>query len=93
MLLSLAQAFARPGRPPSSWQPAWWQSQVWATLGFLMFLPSPILVVLFQEVGGVTSNYILFPALFVGVAGVIAIPCCLAYRLTTWFMRRRTAKA
>jgi hypothetical protein len=93
MLLSGAQAFFWPGRPPVGWQPAWWQSQIWATIGFLMFIPSPVFVLLLQEVGGVTSSYLLIPAFFLGVALVVGLPTWIAFRATARLSTRRGSKA
>jgi hypothetical protein len=70
-------------RPPPGWHPAWWQSDIWAHIGMLLFLPASL-------AGALASSMLGDPS--VGTRRAFAAIACglyvvLAYFIT-WFVVR-----
>ena len=73
-------------RPEPDWHPSWWQSHTWARVGFIISLPIPLPVVFLQE-AGVSSDWILWPALAIGVVCEFAVTYFAALGLAKLFLK------
>lgn len=92
VVVSMVQGFAWPGRPPPGWHPAWWQFHGWAELGLFITMPCLMLIVFCQS-AGITSQLILWLALILGFVlyyAAIYFGVYLVVRLLTRSPRRHS---
>lgn len=87
LFLSALQAQAWRVRPPADWHPAWWQSNLWASIGMFLEAPAILVGALFCELLGMSSS--LFARGFMcGIAFVtyLVIVYVIVFRIVRWSM-------
>ena len=73
-------------RPEPGWQPSWWQSHTWASIGFFLAMPALVPAAILEEMGA-TNAVLVWLAIAFGFIAEFVVVYCLVYFATRYLFR------